>query len=125
MVQIIVPGRHNNHRGVRLASRRLYGHLLRNGVEIYEYRPAMTHAKIVVIDGVWSVLGSTNFDNRSFGLNDEINVAIVDRSVAARIRDDFARDLDRSERISLQQWEKRSAAERMLGTLLSLLARQQ
>jgi len=125
IVQIIVPGRYNDHPVVRWASRRLYGELLRNGIEIHEYRPAMTHAKICIVDGVWSVLGSTNFDNRSFGLNDEINVAIVDRDVATRIREDFARDLQRSHRVSLHEWTNRSATERFLGSVSSVFARQQ
>lgn len=125
IVRIIVPGRYSDHSVVRWASRRLYGELLRQGIEIHEYSPAMTHAKICVVDGVWSVLGSTNFDNRSFGLNDEINVAIVDRDVATRIRQDFARDLQRSHRVSLQEWTNRSATERLLGSVSSMFARQQ
>lgn len=125
MVRVIVPGPYNDHLAVRLASRRLYGELLRNGIEIYEYRPAMTHAKICVVDGVWSVLGSTNFDNRSFGLNDEINIAIVDSEIATRIHEDFARDVAQSDRVSLEDWTKRSAAERLLGSVASVFARQQ
>ena len=124
-VRIIVPGRYNDHRVVRWTSRRLYGELLRNGIEIHEYRPAMIHAKIAIIDGVWSILGSTNFDNRSFGLNDEINVAIMDRGVAARVREDFARDLGQSDRVSLEEWTNRSATERLLGSVVSVFARLQ
>jgi len=125
IVRVIVPGRYNDHPAVRWASRRLYGELLRNGVEIHEYRPAMTHAKICVVDGVWSIVGSTNFDNRSFGLNDEINVAIMDRDIATRIREDFTRDLERSRRVSLNEWANRSAAERLLGSVSSVFTRQQ
>jgi cardiolipin synthase len=125
IVRVIVPSRYNDHPAVRWASRRLYGELLRNGVQIHEYHPAMTHAKICVVDGVWSIVGSTNFDNRSFGLNDEINVAIMDRDVAARIREDFTRDLDRSHRVSLREWTNRSAAERLLGSVSSVFGRQQ
>ena len=125
IVRILVPGRYHDHPVVRWASRRLYGELLRNGIEIHEYRPAMVHAKICVVDGVWSVLGSTNFDNRSFGLNDEINVAIVDRGVAKRIREDFARDLERSHRVSLEEWRGRSPGERLAASVASVFARQQ
>jgi len=125
IVRVIVPGRYNDHPSVRWASRRLCGELLRNGVEIHEYQPAMTHAKICVVDQVWSIVGSTNFDNRSFGLNDEINVAIIDRDVAARIREDFTRDLERSHRVSLHEWAGRSVAERLLGSVSSMFARQQ
>lgn len=85
----------------------------------------MTHAKICVVDGVWSIVRSINFDNRSFGLNDEINVAIIDRDVATRIREDFDRDLQRSNRVSLHEWTNRSAMERILGSISSVFARQQ
>ena len=124
-VRIIVPGQYSDHRMVRWTSRRLFGELLRSGIEIHEYRPAMFHAKIVIVDGVWSVLGSTNFDNRSFGLNDEINVAIVDRGVATRVGEDFTRDLERSDRVSLDTWSNRSLVERATGALLSVFARLQ
>ena len=125
VVQVITPGRYNDHRGVRWASRRLYGELLRSGIEIHEYAPAMIHAKIAIVDSIWSVIGSTNFDNRSFGLNDEVNVAIVDREVAARVRQDFTRDLERSHAVSLDEWAGRSVGERMLGVVMGLFDRQQ
>ena len=124
-VRIIVPGQYNDHRLVRWTSRRLYGELLRSGIEILEYGPAMTHAKVMIVDGVWSVLGSTNFDNRSFGLNDEINVALMDSVVATRLREDFTRDLGQSDRISHDAWERRSLSERLIGTAASVFARLQ
>ena len=124
-VRIITPGRHNNHRGVRWASRRVYGELLAAGVEIHEYRRGMTHAKIMVVDGVWSVLGSTNFDNRSFGLNDEVNIAIADRPVAARVLEDFERDLSWSEPVSFGTWARRGMGERILGQVTRVFDRQQ
>ena len=125
IVRIITPGRHNDHPMVRWASRRLYGELLHSGVEIYEYEPGMTHAKIVIVDGLWSVIGSTNFDNRSFGLNDEVNLAIVDRAVATRVHRDFARDLQHSTAVSLEQWTRRSLGDRLLGRAVGLFDRQQ
>ena len=124
-VRIITPGRHTDHRGVRWASRRLYGELLAAGVEIHEYRRGMTHAKIMVVDAVWSVLGSTNFDNRSFGLNDEVNIAIADRSVATRVLEDFERDLSWSEPVPLGSWARRGMRERLLGQITRVLDRQQ
>src|SRR5262249_12135804 len=78
-VRIMTPGKSNNHPTARLASRRRYGELLKAGVEIYEYAPRMIHAKILVIDGLVSVVGSTNFDSRSFDLNDEVSMAVLDR----------------------------------------------
>jgi cardiolipin synthase A/B len=77
-VTVLTAGDHNDHWLSRTSSRRLYGDLLQAGVKIYEYQPSMIHAKVMVIDGLWSVVGSTNFDNRSFGLNDEVNLAGCD-----------------------------------------------
>ena len=74
-VRVIVPGRVTDQRLVRLASRRMYRELLAGGVRIYEYRPAMTHVKSMMVDGVWAVIGTTNVDNRSFEHNDEVNLA--------------------------------------------------
>src|SRR5581483_459139 len=92
-VTIITPGKHSDHMLTRSSSRRSYGPLLHAGARIFEYQPAMIHAKILIIDGVWSVVGSTNFDNRSFGLNDEVNLASCDAKFSARLEEDFVRDL--------------------------------
>src|SRR5438445_9987993 len=89
------------HLFTRASSRRLYGELLKAGAAIHEYQPAMIHAKTMVIDGLWSIVGSTNFDNRSLGLNDEVNVAVCDSALAARLDEDFQRDLGNSKRITL------------------------
>ena len=72
---IIVPGAKNDHLLTRRSSRALYGDLLAAGARIFEYQPSMIHAKIALFDGKWAVAGSTNLDSRSFGLNDEVNVA--------------------------------------------------
>ena len=77
------------------------------GIEIYEYRPAMMHVKAFVVDGVLSIVGSANFDNRSFELNDELNAVIFDRGVAARLRADFERDIRQSTRLDLETWRSR------------------
>jgi cardiolipin synthase A/B len=89
-VKVLTAGKHSDQRLTRRASRRVYGELLRAGVEIYEFQPAMMHAKVLVVDGVWAVVGSTNFSNRSFGHNDELNLAARDPAVAARLDEDFA-----------------------------------
>ena len=85
-VIVLTPGKHADHLFTRASSRRRYGELLKAGAEIYEYQPSMIHVKTMVVDGIWSVVGSTNFDNRSFGLNDEVNLAIRDRDMAVRWR---------------------------------------
>src|SRR5688572_9697953 len=92
-VDVIVPGPHTDQRWVRLASRRMWGQLLEAGVRIHEYRPAMTHMKVLIVDELWAVLGTTNIDNRSFEHNDEINVALRDPNVAARLLKDYEQDL--------------------------------
>jgi cardiolipin synthase len=123
-VTVLVPGRWNNHPLTRLASRRRYGQLLEGGVAIHEYQPAMMHAKILIVDHVWSVVGSTNFDNRSFGLNDEVNVAILQKALAARLEADFAADLAESAAVTLEEWRRRALAERAFASFARLLERQ-
>lgn len=124
-VQIIMPGRLNNHPIARRASRRRYGALLRAGVRLHEYQPAMMHAKVMVVDQVWSVVGSTNFDNRSFGLNDEVNLAVQDPDLAQRLERAFENDLARCQSISEATWRQRSAWERVLAGAGALLERHQ
>lgn len=124
-IKIIVPGKHSDHLLTRRSSRRLYGDLLKNGAQIYEYEPSMIHAKILVIDGIWSVVGSTNFDSRSFGINDEVNLAALDNNLAARIEEDFQRDLAASRRITYREWQRRSPIERVNEWLGWLVERQE
>ena len=85
----------------------------------------MIHAKTMMIDELWSVVGSTNFDNRSFGLNDEINLAARDEKLTARLLEDFAMDLAGSHEVTYEQWQRRSIFERMHEWLGSVLERQQ
>jgi cardiolipin synthase len=124
-VKIITPGRHADHLLTRRSSRRLYGDLLRAGAAIYEYKPSMIHAKILVVDGAWSVVGSTNFDHRSFGLNDEVNLAAYGPELAARLEEDFARDLAFSRNVTYGNWRRRPLFERGHELLGWLLERQQ
>jgi cardiolipin synthase len=124
-VRVITPGVAHNHPTARRAGRRRYGDLLRAGVEIHEYQPSMIHAKILVVDGTWAVVGSTNFDSRSFALNDEVNMAVMDAPLAARLLEDFARDLAASLRIDYQEWTQRPARERVLAWLGTFLERQE
>ncbi|HZU32515.1 MAG TPA: phospholipase D-like domain-containing protein, partial [Candidatus Angelobacter sp.] len=124
-VQIIVPGKHSDHSMTRSSSRGTYGDLLRAGAEIYEYQPAMIHAKIMVVDDLWSVVGSTNLDPRSFGLNDEVNMAVLDPGLAGNLDVDFQKDLAQSRRETLEQWEHRSIWERSMEWFGWLIAREQ
>jgi cardiolipin synthase len=124
-VRVIVPGRFTDQRLVRLASRRMYNELLDGGVQIFEYRPAMTHVKAMMVDGTWAVIGTTNVDNRSFEHNDEINVAFRESAVTQRLRRDFEADLAASDEITLDRWRARSILEKLAGPVCWILERQQ
>ena len=123
-VRVLTPGKWNNHPITRLGSRQRYGRLLKAGVKIYEYQPAMIHAKVFIVDRLWTVVGSTNFDNRSFGLNDEVNLAVLDTELADELERDFAADLAQSRAITLEEWRRRPYSERALAMLGRLLERQ-
>src|SRR6185295_960045 len=100
-VQIITPGEHMDAGTVRRASRARWGELLEAGVEIFEYQPTMFHCKVMIVDGLWVSVGSTNFDNRSFSLNDEANLNILDSEFAREQIGIFRQDLARSHRYTL------------------------
>ena len=108
-VRILVAGPHIDHPAVRRLSRHNSRHLLRAGAEIFEYQPSMIHAKLMVIDDAWCVFGSTNFDHRSFALNDEVNVATLDRELASRLQEDFEADLRLSRRLTLEMLRRGGA----------------
>ena len=124
-VTVLTAGDHNDHWLSRTSSRRLYGDLLKAGVKIYEYQPSMIHAKVMVIDGLWSVVGSTNFDNRSFGLNDEVNLAGCDPGLAGSLKELFKQDLGQSREISYQEWKSRPWHEKLREWSGWLLERQE
>ena len=123
-VQIIVPGPITDTAAVRRASRSTWGELLRAGVEIYEYQPTFYHVKVMTVDGLWVTAGSTNFDTRSFSTNDEANLNVYDRAFAAAQERIFEQDLERSRRITLEQWERRPFSEKLWDHALGLLSSQ-
>jgi cardiolipin synthase len=122
---VIVPGEHTDQKWVRLASRRLYGPLLRDGVRIFEYDAGMTHVKALIVDGLWSVIGTTNVDNRSFEHNDEVNVVVRDAKFASRMMVDLEADMARSREIVADGWRARPLWEKLVGTVAWILERQQ
>jgi cardiolipin synthase len=124
-VKVIAPGKFNNHPITRILSRRRYGRLLAGGVRIFEYQPAMIHRKIMIVDGLWTVVGSTNFDNRSFGLNDEVNLVACDPDLARRLEADFETDFSESHEITFEQWRRRPILERILAMIARPFERQQ
>jgi len=124
-LKLIVPGKRSDHLLTRSSSRLAYGKLLEGGASIYEYEAAMIHAKILLVDGLWAIVGSTNCDNRSFGLNDEVNLAARNAEFVERLQQDFANDLAASRRISLDEWRRRSIFERVPELVGWVLERQQ
>jgi cardiolipin synthase len=124
-ITVIVPGPATDQHWVRLASRRMWHDLLRAGIRIFEYRPAMIHAKVLIVDDLWSMLGTTNIDNRSFEHNDEVNLAMRDTAVAARLLQDYERDLASSDEVTLDRWERRPLWEKVVGPFVWILERQQ
>ena len=112
-VRIITPGPHIDSETVRRASRALWGDLLEAGAEIYEYQPTMFHCKVLVADGLVASVGSTNFDERSFRLNDEASLNVYDATFAAHQVEVFERDLKSSRRISVAEWRDRPLVEKV------------
>ena len=115
-VVVLVPGA-IDHNIVRQASRAQFGEMIRGGIEIYEYTAALLHSKTVVIDGVWATIGSTNFDNRSFAGNDELNLIVYDRSIARKLEQIFLADLDASRRVTYEAWKDRGLGSKFLEVL--------
>jgi cardiolipin synthase len=111
-VTVLAPGKIDS-RLTYVASRSHYGELLLGGVEIYEYQAALMHAKTMVIDGIWATIGSTNFDNRSFALNQELNLTVYDGGLTQRLETIFYEDLKYAKKITYEEWQARSIWERL------------
>jgi cardiolipin synthase len=120
-VEIIVPGRHTDAIIVRRASRAFWGPLLEAGVSIYEYQPTMYHTKVMTVDDLWTSVGSTNFDSRSFRLNDEANLNVLDAGFARSQAAKFEEDKRLSRRITLATWRRRPWAKRMIDSIAGWL----
>ena len=123
-VRILMPGPHMDKAVVRRASRSLWGPLLHAGAELYEYQPTMFHCKVMVVDALWVSVGSTNFDSRSFSINDEANLNVYDAAFARRQVEVFENDLAQSRRVTLESWQARSAWDKALDAAASLLSSQ-
>jgi cardiolipin synthase len=123
-VEIIVPGKYIDSKIVRQASRGRWEKLLEAGVAIYEYQPTMFHVKVMVVDGLWSSVGSTNFDNRSFSLNDEANLNVLDTAFAAEQEAIFEQDRLKARQITLEMWRNRPRMEKFREWLSGLLRAQ-
>jgi cardiolipin synthase len=108
-VKIMVPSDDATDNAlVQHASHHHFGTLLKRGVKIWEYHRTLLHQKVIVVDGIWSCVGSTNFDDRSFQLNDEVSIGVLDRNVAAQLRAAFDADLRFARQVDLKTWRDRS-----------------
>ncbi len=123
-VQIITPGTDIDSEVVRAASRERWGDLLKAGIRIAEYQPTMFHVKALVVDKLLVSVGSTNFDNRSFSLNDEANLNVLDSAFAKSQAEIFNKDWALAKPISLQMWEARPWSAKLMGKLASLIGAQ-
>ena len=123
-VKIVVPGPHMDKQFVRKAGRAVYEQLLDAEVRMFEFQPTMLHAKTLTIDNVWSSIGSVNFDNRSFQLQDEATLCVCSEHFADLLEAQFARDLQRSQEIEHSRWERRGPRERVNEAALRLVRRE-
>jgi cardiolipin synthase len=112
-VRILVPGEINDLPITKAGGRAKFGALLRAGAKIYEYVPTMMHSKTMVVDGLFATVGSTNFDNRSFRYNDELDLAIYDEGVAGRLELSFEADIGKARPYTYEQWAHRSVWKRL------------
>jgi cardiolipin synthase len=123
-VRIIVPGEHIDTAIVRKASRASWGALLAAGAQIHEYQPTMFHCKTLIVDGLLVSVGSTNFDTRSFRLNDEANLNVYDAQFARQVTAVFERDLQHTQQITLAMWRDRPFKEKIMENAAAALASQ-
>jgi cardiolipin synthase len=123
-VRVMVAGIHNDNWIARQNSVRLYGPLLKEGIEIYEYNHTMLHQKTMVVDSVWSTVGTTNFDSRSFAHNEENNVCVCDAQVAKELERIFNQDIKGCEVMTLAKWRRRPLFDKFMQNAASLLQEQ-
>lgn len=122
--RILIPGNNTDAIPVQWAGRSYYEELLSAGVRVFEYQPAMMHAKTTVVDGAWSVVGSANLDERSMELNEENVLGIADQSFARSVEAGLTADFERSREIMLEEWRKRSILHRFMEQVCKLLLEQ-
>jgi len=116
-VRLMIPGEITDSSIVRHAGHRQFDELLRRGIKIYEYERTLSHQKVMIVDGLWAHVGSTNFDDRSLDVNDEASVGLIDRQVAAQLEAAFAADLRDCKQLDLATWRRRSPWHRLADRL--------
>jgi cardiolipin synthase len=123
-IEVLVPGPHIDKQWVRDASRARWGSLLAHGARFFEFQPTMLHSKLMIVDGTWTSVGSANFDNRSFRLNDEANLNVLDAGFGAAQVAVFQADRQRAREITFAEWRARSRPQKMLDDTMALLRSQ-
>jgi len=123
-IRVLLPGPHIDSEAVRSASKAGWGPLLQAGIEIHEYQPTMLHTKLLVVDRELVSVGSTNFDIRSFRLNDEASVNLYDRAFADELTRVFESDLERARRYTYETWRQRPLKEKLIEKLVRPLKSQ-
>ena len=123
-VRILVPGPFIDSQIVRKASRAKWGAMLQAGAQIYEYQPSMFHCKLLVVDRLLVSVGSTNFDNRSFRLNDEANLNVYDKTFAAHILTVYEKDLQRARLVTYAEWKDRPWTDKFVEKVSSMFSSQ-
>jgi cardiolipin synthase len=121
-VRMLVPGQHNDQPMTKSAGRGAYGELLEGGVKIFEYEATMIHTKTMVVDGLFSVFGSSNFDSRSAQINEELDITVYDEGFGAEMDSVFEEDLRHSKSYRLEEFKKRSAWERFSEAIVAPLS---
>ncbi|MEU6533940.1 phospholipase D-like domain-containing protein [Streptomyces sp. NPDC046928] len=122
-VEILLPGPHTDQRACQLAGQQHYTRLLEAGVHIRQYQPTMMHAKIITVDSVAALIGSTNFNRRSMDHDEEVMLAVLDEDFTAKLDGDFDADLERSVEIDLRRWRRRAAAQRVKEAVVTPIRR--
>jgi cardiolipin synthase len=105
---------------VQHASHHQFSAMLKNGVKIWEYNPTLLHQKVIVVDGMWACVGSTNFDDRSFQWNDEISMGVLDQGIAQQLRAAFATDMRSATQRSYEEWTHRSLWHKLIDQIAYL-----
>jgi cardiolipin synthase A/B len=123
-VRLLLPGAHTDNWITRASAQARYQELLEAGATIYEYQPTFMHAKYVIVDGAWSIIGSPNLNSRSRELDEENAFGIGDRPIATELQAMFLEDLERAERIALEDWRQRNPLQRLFETASRILDQQ-
>ena len=113
-VEILLPGPNADKRFVQLAGEASYAELLDHGINLWQFQPSMLHAKVMTVDGILAMVGSANVNARSTELDEEINLVVLDDDVVATLDQQFDEDLDRSDRVTVGDWEDRSLTQRVM-----------